>query len=179
MGNFSKAIATVDESTSREELYLTHHAHVLRLCRLLLTDRYEAEETAQEVFLKAVREQQAQTPVRSWQSWLTRVAVNACRDRRRSAWWKWWQEKQSEFDAEALPSHSYTPEEQVLNREEHDRLWSSVRTLSTRQREVFALHFAGWSNQEAADILGITTGSIKRHLFHAIRHLRKALGDHS
>src|SRR5215813_1248978 len=70
MRKFSNAIATVDERASSEELYLIHYAHVLRLCRLLLTDPHEAEETAQEVFLKAVREHQARTDIRSWRSWL-------------------------------------------------------------------------------------------------------------
>ena len=167
----------MDEQTSSEELYLTHYTHVLRLCRLLLTDRHEAEETAQDVFLKLVLERRAQTPIRSWQSWLTRVTINACRDRRRSSWWKWWREEHVEFHEDAFPSRSPTPEEQAVNREEHERLWHSVQALSTRQREVFALHLEGWSNEEAAKILGITTGSIKRHLFHAVHHLRKALGD--
>jgi DNA-directed RNA polymerase specialized sigma24 family protein len=35
----------------------------------------------------------------------------------------------------------------------------------------------GLSSEEAAQVLGLTSGSVKRHLFHAIRHLQKGLGD--
>src|SRR5215813_3244825 len=78
-----------------EELCRMHYARVAQLCRLLLVDRHEAEEVAQEVFLKLVKECRAQSQVLSWEAWLTRVTINACRDRRRSAWWKWWRNKSS------------------------------------------------------------------------------------
>lgn len=169
------AVVTQDSS---EDLCRTHYARVLRLCRLLLADPHEAEETAEEVFLKLVHAHQAQTPIRSWAAWLTRVAVNACRDRRRSAWWKWGRVPPAQFQAEALLDKALTPEEAAIDREAHERLWRAVRALATRQCEVFALHLEGWSHAEAATLLGITTGSVKRHLFHAVRHLRKALGEH-
>jgi len=38
-------------------------------------------------------------------------------------------------------------------------------------------HVDEWSTEEVAEMLGITTGSVKRYLFRAARHLRRILGD--
>ncbi|MBI3302209.1 MAG: sigma-70 family RNA polymerase sigma factor [Deltaproteobacteria bacterium] len=168
----------LDAPPGCEELCRTHYARVFQLCRLLLVDRHEAEDVAQEVFLKLVKECQTQSQVLSWEAWLTRVTVNACRDRRRSAWWKWWREEHAEFQEAEYPSSFLTPEEQILSREQQERIWHLFRALSPRQREVFVLRrLEGLSGEDVAEVLGLTTGSVKRHLFHAIHHLRKALGD--
>lgn len=161
-----------------EDLYHEHYGRIFQLCRLLLVDRHEAEEAVQEVFLKVVKECRTQNQVLSWGPWLTRVTVNTCRDRRRSAWWKWWRTEHAEFQEADLPGNSLTPEEHLLNREQQECIWRFFRTLSPRQREVFVLRrLEGLSGGEVAEVLGLTTGSVKRHLFHAIHHLRKALGD--
>ena len=161
-----------------EELCRMHYARVFQLCRLLLVDRHEAEEVAQEVFLKLVKQCQSHSQILSWEAWLTRVAVNACRDRRRSAWWKWWREEHTEFQEAEFSSNCLTPEQQILSREQQERIWRLFRALSPRQREVFVLRrLEGLSSAEVAQVLGLTSGSVKRHLFHAIRHLRKGLGD--
>ena len=48
--------------------------------------------------------------------------------------------------------------------------------LSARQQEVFALRqLEGWSTDEVAETLGLSSGSVKRHLFRATHQLRAAL----
>src|SRR5713226_6660276 len=101
-----------------EELYRTHHARVFQLCPALLDNRQEAEEVAQEVFLKLVKECKSQSQILSWGAWLTQVTVNACHDRRRSAWWKWWRDEHAEFQEAEFPSDRLTPEEYILSREQ-------------------------------------------------------------
>jgi RNA polymerase sigma-70 factor (ECF subfamily) len=166
-----------DEQTLYEELYRAHHARVVRLCRLLLNDPHEAEEAAQEVFLKLLRTSKTQDPAFAWAAWLTRVALNTCRDRRRSSWWKWWRERFVEFEEAHLPGDNRTPEEETVSREERERIWRLFRGLSARQQEVFALRYVeGWSVTEVAQVLELTPGSVKRHLFRAVQHLRKSLG---
>jgi RNA polymerase sigma-70 factor (ECF subfamily) len=169
-----------DEQVPYEELYQTHRGRVLQLCRLLLSDPHEAEETAQEVFLKLFRESQVRHQSMAWGPWLTRVTVNACRDRRRSAWWRWWRDNQQEFQETDFSSHGLTPEAEILSREERKQIWHSFRELSPRQQEVFVLrHLEGWPTEDVAESLGVTVGSVKRHLFRAVRHLRKAVGGRS
>ena len=79
-----------------------------------------------------------------------------------------------------LPSIEPTPEETTVSREQRERIWQFLRGLSARQQEVFVLRYVeGWSGEEVAEFLGLTTGSVKRHLFRAVHHMRQALGGHS
>jgi len=166
-----------DEQNLYEELYRVHHARVVQLCRLWLNDLHEAEEVAQEVFLKLLQASKANDRSFAWKAWLTRVALNACRDRRRSSWWKWWREKPMDFEEAHIPSRNPTPEEETVSREEREHIWHFFRALSVRQQEVFALRYVEeWSVEEVAQMLELTPGSVKRHLFRAVRHLRKSLG---
>jgi RNA polymerase sigma-70 factor (ECF subfamily) len=76
-----------------------------------------------------------------------------------------------------LSTRELNPEDKTVSREERERIWKFFRTLSTRQQEVFALRYVeGWSGEEVADLLGMSSGTVKRHLFRAVRHLRHALG---
>jgi RNA polymerase sigma-70 factor, ECF subfamily len=169
--------SVLDEQSFYEELYRAHRTRIVQLCRLWLNDPHEAEEVAQEVFLKLLQVSKTQDSPIAWKAWLTRVALNACRDRRRSSWWKWWKEKPMEFEEARVPSRNPTPEEETVSREEREQIWRLFCGLSTRQQEVFALRYVEeWSVEEVARVLELTPGSVKRHLFRAVRHLRKSLG---
>lgn len=163
--------------TEYEDLYHTHHGRVLRLCRFFLSDADEADDVSQEVFLKLFRQHQLSGRTIAWGPWLTKVTVNACRDRRRSGWWKWWRERHQAFEEAELPGYGFTPEQEVLSRERRRDVWHSFRQLSSRQQEVFVLrHLEGFPTAEVAEILGVSPGSIKRHLYRAVHQMRKALG---
>lgn len=172
-----ESVSVSDEQSFYEELYRAHHERIVRLCRLLLKDSHEAEEAAQEVFVRLVRSGKAQDLNMAWAAWLTRVAVNICRDRRRSRWWRWWREEAVEINKLQLPTREPNPEERTVSREERERIWQFFRALSSRQQEVFVLRYVEeWSGEEVADLLGVSEGTVKRHLFRAVRHLRHALG---
>jgi RNA polymerase sigma-70 factor (ECF subfamily) len=178
----TSANAVPDDQGHYEQLYRLHHPRVMRLCRLLLADPHEAEDVAQEVFIKLLRALQTETRAMAWEPWLTRVAVNACRDRRRSAWWKWWSVPRHMADVDApsisdLPSYGPTPEEQALSREARRHIWRAFRELPPRQQEVFVLRYLeGWPTETVADALGLSPGSVKQHLFRAVSRLRSAMG---
>lgn len=176
MGN--SALVTDDISqTSFDELYRAHYARITRLCRLLLRDSQEAEEAAQEVFLKLLQASNGLSRTIVWEAWLTRVALNTCRDRQRSWWWRWRRADTMEGHMWQLPSIEPTPEETTVNREQRERIWQFLRRLSSRQQEVFVLRYVeGWSGEEVAEFLGLSPGSVKRHLFRAVHHMRQALG---
>jgi len=173
-----RAGAALETQDGYDELYRRNRARVGRLCRLLIADRDEAEDVEQEVFVKLLRQFRDGEPRADWRAWLTRVTLNACRDRRRSRWWRWWRGATDEFEETRFATFARTPEEEVLGVEQRARVWQAYERLPTRQREVFVLrHVEGWSTQETADMLGLEPGSVKRHLFRAIRHLRGALGE--
>src|SRR5207249_11754499 len=102
----------------------------------------------------------------------------ACHDRRRSGWWQWWRAAPAApVGAVERPSLCLTLEAEALNREWQVRLWQAFQVLPARQREVFALRYVeGWSTAAVAEALGLTVGSVKRHLFRAVHRLRQTLG---
>jgi RNA polymerase sigma-70 factor (ECF subfamily) len=67
-------------------------------------------------------------------------------------------------------------EQEAIKHEQYARIWQRFRKLSRRQQEVFALrYFEGWSTEDTGRALGLTAGSVKRHLSRAIQNLRKSL----
>ncbi len=163
-----------------EALYRQHWTRVVRLCRLLLDDPQESQEVAQEVFLRLAQRCQASDPVAQWGAWLTRVALNACSDRRRSGWWRRGRAGPRAIEEIDLIDGEPTPERAALQREERERIWRAFRRLPPRQREVFVLrHLEGWSTEVVAEALVLSPGSVKRHLFRAVHRLRRALGGDS
>ena len=160
-----------------EVLYREHAPRLVRLCRLLLRNPQEAEDVAHEVFLKLAESHRATDRAVAWGPWLTRVAINACRDRQRAAWWRLWH---GASDGAELVDSGPTPEAATLTGETREQIWRAFQRLSQRQREVFVLrHLEEWSTRDVAQALGLSTGSVKRHLFRAVEHLRKALWEHS
>jgi RNA polymerase sigma-70 factor, ECF subfamily len=85
----SQVNAESQEPAWYDDLYRVHYPRVVRLCGLLLADPHEAEDVAQEVFVKLLQAARTEARTMAWEPWLTRVTVNACHDRRRSGWWKW------------------------------------------------------------------------------------------
>jgi len=172
----SVTAAEEHERAEYDDLYRTHYERILRLSRLLLSDPDEADDVTQDVFLKLFQACQTEQRTMVWGAWLTRVAVNACRDRRRSGWWKWWRQRHTEFVEADFPGSGLTPEQALLSNEKRGAVWESFRELSVRQQEVFVLRqLEGWSTREVAETLGLSPGSIKRHLYRAVHQMRKAL----
>lgn len=169
------AVATMTHS---DDLHRAHRQRIARLCQVLLADPDEAADASQEVFAKLCQAVATETRPMDWSAWLTRVAVNACRDRRRSGWWRWWRERGVGLDQAELRGLVRTPEDEVIGRETQLRVWHAVCALPPRQREVFALRqIDGRSTDEVAALLGISAGSVKQHLFRAVHTLRRAMGD--
>ncbi len=175
-GTMAVTARVPDDRMEYEQLYREHRPQVLRICRLLLADPHEADDVAQEVLLKLLNEQRASGNTISWRPWLNRVTVNACRDRRRSGWWKRWRSQSAEFEESEFAHRDPDPERVALAEETRRTIWEAFRRLPARQREVFALRYLEeCSTEETAEALGLSTGSVKTHLFRAVHQMRASL----
>jgi RNA polymerase sigma-70 factor (ECF subfamily) len=172
------AIAVADQSPDVDQLYRGQRARIVRLCTMLLGDAAEAEEVSQEVFLKLHRAAAEADPATRWPAWLTTVAVNACRDKRRSRWFRWWRGSRELIESE-FAGDGISPERAAIDGATRRQIWQALDRLPARQREVFVLrHIESWSTDEVAEALQLNAGTVKRHLFRAVHTLRGALKAH-
>ena len=161
-----------------EDAVCNHAARLRRLCQLLLGDSQEAEEVVQEVFVKALESERRQGPPTDWGPWLTRIAVNTCHDRRRAGWWHRFRRWSEQVEQVPIIDRGLTPESSAISSETRRRIWLAFRSLPDRQREVFVLrHLEDWSGPEIAAALGLSPGTVKRHLFRAVHRMRLELAD--
>jgi RNA polymerase sigma-70 factor (ECF subfamily) len=162
---------------------LAEQRRIFLLCQRMLGEADEADSATQDVFLKAYKSvfhdgQRPDDPAR----WLTRVAVNTCLDRLRSARWKFWRKRPNAAD-EALilamtPARTPSAERQAFSREIAVRLGQALNKLSGRQKAVFTLrHFEEKSLDEIGELLDLDTGTVKAHMSRALVKLRDELKD--
>jgi RNA polymerase sigma-70 factor (ECF subfamily) len=160
-----------------DQLYRSERARILRLCTMMLGDASQAEEVSQDVFLKLHHAFADGDPQTVWPAWLTTVALNACRDKRRSRWFRWWRSS-SELIETDFSARGPSPERAAIDGATRERIWRALADLPARQREVFVLrHIESWNTAEVAAALQLSPGTVKRHLFRAVQHLRVALRD--
>ena len=163
-----------ETDSSADALFRTHQQRIVRLCRMLLGNPDDADEVSQEVFLKMLGQRERGPEPADWRAWLTRVAINACHDRHRSGWWKWWRRDGRELLDTDLTARDTVHE--AIGHEQQDALWRAFRKLTARQQEVFILRqVEGWSTREAAESLELSEQAVKLQLFRAMRRLREAL----
>ena len=175
----SRAIAAADF----ENLVCRHQRKIYRVLLLMLKSPDDADNLTQECFLRAYTTMKTFRGGCSVQTWLLRIAVNLARDHvrnRRAAFWKRLLRLDDESTSETtldLSSPQPSAERGMLAREELDRVWRAVDGLSERQKEVFLLRFIEELElKEIADVLQLSTGTVKTQLFRAVSRVREQVG---
>ncbi|MFS8639649.1 MAG: sigma-70 family RNA polymerase sigma factor [Symbiobacteriaceae bacterium] len=160
-----------------EEWIALHGAAVLRLAYASLLHRAQAEDVFQEVFIKAYRHaDRLQDPERV-RPWLLQVTMNACRDLRRSWWWRRTREGSGlEGLAEAGRGSEADPAAAAERSDVSQALARAVRMLPDGFRETVVLHyFEGLDAAEIARITGVRVGTVHSRLHRARQLLRQQL----
>ena len=150
----------------------------------LLRDAGEAECVAQETFLKAYRALADFRGGSAFETWLTRIAINRCRDRlkRKRVVMYFHQGPEpgpdGEDAGEMTPSTLPGPDRLLHAKEIRRGLRAAIAGLSPRQRIVFVLkHLEERSIPEIANLLGLDSGTVKSHLFRAANKVRGKLRE--
>lgn len=152
------------EDSAFEELVSQNQDKLLRTCYLYLRDRQLAEDAVQETFLKAYRSLPAFRGDSSQKTWLTRIAINTCRDLYRS---EWFQHMDRRVTPEDLPECGAP----FSSREES--LIVEVMRLPRRLREVTLLYYYhGMDERDIAEALGISRSAVSDRLSRARRKLK-------
>ncbi|ASS68913.1 RNA polymerase sigma factor [Paenibacillus sp. D51F] len=160
-----------------EALVHRYHAPLSGFLQRQLKDPGRAEDVVQETFLKLIRQLKDRRNPENVQAWLYRVAMNQCRD-----YWKSsaYQTDRNRFGEpperkDERPSVVELAERQETRRE----ISQSLEELPQVQREVVMLRFyQDLKLQDIADVLQLPLGSVKTHLYKALRRLKTRLaGD--
>jgi RNA polymerase sigma-70 factor (ECF subfamily) len=165
-----------------DELVRRHQGRVYAVAYRLTSNREDALDVSQEAFLKAYRKIGRWQPKGPFLPWLLRLTINQAidllrrekRQRRRSL--------EDRLEPEEPGRGAQQPfgaaERLVAAREIDGRVQAAMRVLSPAQRAVFVMrHYEGLPLADIAAVLGCTTGSVKVHLFRALKKLQRELRD--
>lgn len=145
---------------------------LLSLAQRMLGDDAEAEDVAQETFIRAWRFAPRWRPGRAgFDTWLHRVALNLCYDRLR-------RRVPSTSDLPEQEDPGPPPDRNLQARDVGRRVEASLRALPSRQREAIVLcHYQELGNIDAAALMGVSVEALESLLSRARRALRTALAD--
>jgi RNA polymerase sigma-70 factor, ECF subfamily len=159
------------------ELVRAHQGIAFRTAYLVAGNAAEAEDAAQEGFVKAYRALGRFRTGAPFRPWLLRIVANEARNRRRSAGRRAALARRAaaeETSGGAAPS----PEGALLGREEHERLLAAINALREEERLVISCrYFLELSEEETAAALGVRRGTIKSRTSRALARLREELGE--
>ncbi len=165
-----------------EELVRRYQGRVYAVAYRVTGNREDALDVSQDALLKAYRKIHTWKPTGVFLSWLLRLTTNQSIDHLRRKK----RQPQEQLDEAFIPESAgagiepvtFSTETAVRAGEIEDRLHEALHVLSPMQKTVFILrHFEGLQLDEIARELGCTVGSVKVHLFRALKKLRVELRD--
>jgi len=157
-------------------LVKAYQTAVYNLAYRMLGNAAEAEDTAQETFLKAYTRLKTYDSERKFSSWLLSIASHHCIDRLR--------QRRFALSLDELPpwrwlAGSSRPEEVVIRSQERDEVHQLLEQLPPHYRAAVVLHY--WydlSYQEIAEAMETTESAVKSTLYRARRMLAQKTLTH-
>lgn len=153
-----------------ERLFTEFSTPILSYLYRLLGDRAQAEDLAQDVFVRAYRALPVLPGDANHRAWLYRIATNCAYDalrRKRLIAWLPLPERETRLVAASPPE----PDDGV----QHDAVQRALLRLSPRYRVPLILFSVqGYSTEEIAKMLGISVGAVKTRLYRAREAFRQS-----
>jgi RNA polymerase sigma factor (sigma-70 family) len=147
-----------------------HQEVAFRAAYLVTGSAAEAEDAAQEGFVKAWQALPRFREGAPFRPWLLAIVVNEARNRRRHSG------RQHALALRALEPEPPAVDEAAAERAEHERLLQIVGGLREEDRLVIGYrYFLELSEEETAQALGITRGTVKSRLSRALARLREQM----
>ena len=140
----------------------------------VLGNAEDAQDVAQEAFLRCWRTQERGDEIQNLRAWIFRVALNAAKDVQRSAWNR--RVGLLHGTEPLLVGRGVTPVEQAAKQEMLHRLRQALLLLRLEEKEVFLLRQNGdLTYDQIADLHDRPVGTVKTQMRSALQKLRKAL----
>lgn len=173
------------DSSAYGELVRRYQDRVFNLCFRMSGNRDDAEDFAQEAFVKALRSLDRFAERSRFYTWVFRIAVNLIISARRKHGRRSTlsldggsREKESSVAlGSLLSSAEATPERKAMEAEQNLQVLQALAMLDEEQRSILVLRdMESLSYEEIADILDVPTGTVKSRLHRARLALRDLLG---
>ena len=148
---------------------------LLRLCTLYLKDHHLAQDAVQETFLKVYSKYSSFRSESSEKTWITRIAMNVCRDmmRKRS-----YRERPEEFSEWMAANADGSPEQEAIDRDENITLLHAIQSLPDIYRQTILLYYYdGFKTDEIARIQHTAKSTVNVRLKRGRDMLRNMLKD--
>lgn len=154
------------ETSSFNHLVTLYQGPVYNLAYRMLGDRMEAEDAAQEAFLRAYQKLDRYDPKRPFRTWLLSITAHHCVDRLRR------RKPTAELNEAITAGTTHSPEVTAVRRDTEERVKLMLDELKPVDRAAVTLYY--WydcSYEEISGILEITTSAVKSRLHRARRTL--------
>lgn len=168
-----------------DQLVIKHQNRLFNLCYRLLGDYQEANDSAQETFIKVYRSLKRFRFESAFSTWLYRIAVNTCKNRLKSSAYRHKERMVSLGNpvsphvgspALEIQDEGPSPVVELEKKEIMSAIQEAINTLPPEQKEVVTLRdIEGFSYEEIVEITGFNLGTVKSRLARARLDLRTKL----
>ncbi|MEW6666372.1 MAG: sigma-70 family RNA polymerase sigma factor [Thermodesulfobacteriota bacterium] len=156
-----------------EEFIRKYEDRIYNLCRYMMGNQQDAQDAAQDAFLKAYKNIGDFRPEASLYSWLYRIAVNTCLDHKKK---KSITILRDQPVSEEEPSGGPSPEATLESKRITETVQSALQQLPKKLRPAIVLReIEGLSYEEIAEVLHTSVGTVKSRISRAREELRRIL----
>jgi RNA polymerase sigma-70 factor (ECF subfamily) len=171
--------------TAFDALVLKHKDKLFNLCYWFLGDRQEANDSAQDTFIKVYRSLKKFRFESAFSTWLYRIAANTCKNRLKSSEYRHkkkmvWLDNPGKIEdgqyAVEIQDETPSPMVELEKKERMMLIQKAIASLPADQSTVVVLRdIEGFSYEEVSNITGLNFGTVKSRLSRARQQLRKKL----
>lgn len=161
---------------SLEDAFAQYQSELLGTLYYLVGNLEDARDALQEAFIKCWRNQEKLAEIENLKAWIFRIALNAGRDIRETAWRR---KKQALPEDETMLACQREGPEMIVEQDERlARLRSAMHQLRPEEQEVFLLRQNGeMTYEEIGEALGLPSGTVKTRMRMALIKLREVLAE--
>lgn len=185
------ACAVAGDARAFAALCETHRKRVWRVAASVTRCAADADDLAQEAFVRAFGAIRSYRPEASFAAWLCRIALNAAHDHQKSAWrrrvfsWSAWASGAPAGGEETLPlllpaagAEDGTPHREAERREIQRRVRAAVAQLKPCEAApIWMIYFEEFTLAEVARLEGEPESTVRSRVRAGLRRLEKTLGD--
>ena len=154
-----------------DQIVCRHRQVVYLVARRLVGGHADADEAAQQAFIRAWNARSRFRGDSSLRTWLTRIVLNVAKSIRASR-----RPLEDLQNTEQIGDPGERLDERIRKEQLRARVRRAVEALPPRQREVVGLKvFSEMTYKEVAEVMGLSEGSIKAHLHQAVANLRRIM----